>query len=192
MGTFSRLLGAIGNFLHIGGPSGPVWNDNAGVVEAKDSTNASYVNVRGADPAVNDDLVTLRYLNAHAGGSTTVRIYGVPQTFTTSLNGPVLMSQFSFDPSIYPATGQTIYLKVVFFCSSASDTCTVTLTNVTDALLVATLSTSLVTPDAQQVVLAVPANLPNSPKQYAIKVQRSGGVASDSVTVVNCYLEVFY
>ena len=164
MGTFSRLLGAIGNFLHIGGPSGPVWNDNAGVVEAKDSTNASYVNVRGADPAVNDDLVTLRYLNAHAGGSTTVRIYGVPQTFTTSLNGPVLMSQFSFDPSIYPATGQTIYLKVVFFCSSASDTCT----------------------------LAVPANLPNSPKQYAIKVQRSGGVASDSVTVVNCYLEVFY
>jgi|SRR5271166_3816 len=189
--VWERFLGVIGSFFQVGGPSGPGLNDNAGALEAKDPTNTTYVNLRGADPVVANDLVTLEYFNAHASPTTT-RVYGVSQTFTTTLNGPVQMSQFPFDPSVYPTTGRTIFLKIVFFCSSVSDTCTVVLTNVTDALTVATLTTSLTTPDFQTAILAVPANLPNSLKQYALTVQRSGGVASDSVTIDNCYFEVFY
>jgi len=65
MSFFSRIAGAVATFFQFGGPSGPGINDNAGVLEAKDSTNAVFAIMRGADPVNPNDFVTLEYFQAH-------------------------------------------------------------------------------------------------------------------------------
>jgi hypothetical protein len=65
MSLFSRIAGAVASFFQFGGPSGPGLNDNAGVLEAKDSTNTVFTNMRGADPVGSNDFVTLEYFQAH-------------------------------------------------------------------------------------------------------------------------------
>ena len=65
---FQRLAGIVGSFFQIGGLSGPGLNANGTALETKDSTNTTYANMRGADPVINNDLVTLQYFNAHSGG----------------------------------------------------------------------------------------------------------------------------
>jgi|SRR5271170_5155822 len=62
MSLFSRLAGVIGTFFQIGGPAGPGLNDNAGALEAKNSTNAAFVNLRCLDPVNPNDAVTLEYI----------------------------------------------------------------------------------------------------------------------------------
>lgn len=50
MGLFQRLAGTVSSFFQIGNAGGPGWNDNAGSLDAKDSTNTTLVNVRVATP----------------------------------------------------------------------------------------------------------------------------------------------
>lgn len=63
MSLFERIAGVLSSFFQIGGPGGPGWNDNAGALEAKNSTNSAFAVIRGADPVASNDLVTLEYLN---------------------------------------------------------------------------------------------------------------------------------
>lgn len=60
---FQKLRGVIGNILQIG-LSGPQIKNNSGAIEARDSTDAGFAIVRGADPVGNDDLVTKRNVNS--------------------------------------------------------------------------------------------------------------------------------
>ena len=74
-------LGLAGSQLKsiIGGPS-----FGAAAIEARDTADAAYVNVRGADPVIADDLVTLRYLQANYGGLNTVKAIEVALVGATS------------------------------------------------------------------------------------------------------------
>jgi hypothetical protein len=65
MSLFSSIAGAIASFFQIGGPNGPGFSDNVGALEAKNSTNSAFVNVRGADPVGPNDFVTLEYSETH-------------------------------------------------------------------------------------------------------------------------------
>jgi hypothetical protein len=65
MGLFARIAGVVGAFFQIGGPAGPAWKNNGGNLDGRNASDSAYVNVRGADPIVANDLVTLEYANAH-------------------------------------------------------------------------------------------------------------------------------
>lgn len=69
MGLYGRIAGVIGSFFQVGGPAGPGLVDDAGNIDAKNAVQTSYVNVRGADPVIANDLVTKQYGDAHYGGS---------------------------------------------------------------------------------------------------------------------------
>ena len=62
MSVFSRIAGIVGSFFQIGGTSGPAWKDDAGNLDARDPTDATFVNVRVADPVGTSDAVTLNYV----------------------------------------------------------------------------------------------------------------------------------
>lgn len=70
MGVFSKLLGTVTSFFQVGGPGGPgLANDGgSGNLGAYNPAESAYVNVRGKDPAIADDLVTKRYGDANYGG----------------------------------------------------------------------------------------------------------------------------
>lgn len=53
----------------MGGPSGPEWVDDGGVIEARNSAGSALTNARGSDPAKPNDFVTLEYANAHYADS---------------------------------------------------------------------------------------------------------------------------
>jgi hypothetical protein len=63
VGLFARLAGVVNNFFQIGGPGGPGWNNNAGLLEGKNSTNTGFVVVRGATPVGDNDLTTKAYVD---------------------------------------------------------------------------------------------------------------------------------
>jgi hypothetical protein len=67
----SKVWGVTRSFFQIGGSTGPgLANDGgSGNLGAYNATQSGYVNVRGADPVVAHDFVTLEYGNAHYGGS---------------------------------------------------------------------------------------------------------------------------
>lgn len=87
MGLFERVLGTVSTFFQIGGPLGPRWKDNANNLDARDSADANFVNVRVADPVVANDAVSLEYLSS-----------GVPGL-------PLLNSQ-SHHWALFPGNGQ--------------------------------------------------------------------------------------
>jgi hypothetical protein len=62
----SKIRGTFETLFQIG-KGGPQVKDNAGSIDARNSADAAYVNVRGADPAIADDLVTKRYGDASYG-----------------------------------------------------------------------------------------------------------------------------
>ena len=70
MSLFKQFAGIISPFFQIGGPSGSGINLNGTALEAKDSANSVYVNMRGADPVANNDLVTLEYGNTNYAPNT--------------------------------------------------------------------------------------------------------------------------
>jgi hypothetical protein len=109
---------------------------------------------------------------------------------STTQTGPYTVTQFPFDASKFP--GATFKFKAVMLVASASDTLSLNLINYTDAVTVTTFTSVSTTPDYQSVTLTAPTNLPNSEKQYYVTIQRTGGISSDAVTVLNCYLEVSY
>ncbi len=64
MGLFAKIAGVVNTFFQIGGPGGPGWNDNAGVLEGKNSANSAFTIVRGATPLGDNDLTTKQYVDS--------------------------------------------------------------------------------------------------------------------------------
>jgi hypothetical protein len=102
MGLFSRLAGTVATFFQIGGPDGPGFNDNAGVLEGKDPTNTVFAIVRGATPVNPNDLVTKAYddtafkpiiVSAQASGATALPANSAAEHFivitTTGVNAAI-------------------------------------------------------------------------------------------------------
>jgi hypothetical protein len=89
MSLFSRIAGVVTSFFQIGGPSGSGWNDNAGALEGKNSTNSAFVNVRGADPAGLNDFVTLESLSNFAASP--VKTLGRFEYWGGTTNGATLI-----------------------------------------------------------------------------------------------------
>ena len=68
---FSRLRGTFLSLFRINDVQ--LKRESSSAIGARDDTDAGYINVRGADPFIDDDLVTLRYLNS-TGTSGEVRV----------------------------------------------------------------------------------------------------------------------
>ena len=64
MGLFSRLAGVVNSFFQLGGPGGPGFNANSGVLEAKNSGNTAFAIMRGATPVGDNDLATKAYVDS--------------------------------------------------------------------------------------------------------------------------------
>jgi hypothetical protein len=92
MGFFQRVTGTIVSFFQFGGPSGPGLNDNAGVLEAKDSTNTVFANLRAADPVGLNDCVTLESLSNFAASP--VKTLGRFEYWGGTTNGATLIEGF--------------------------------------------------------------------------------------------------
>lgn len=69
MSIFSKVRGTIETIFQIG-LGGPQVKNNAGVIEARDATDAGYVKVRGADPAAANDFVTKGYADTNYADGT--------------------------------------------------------------------------------------------------------------------------
>ncbi len=89
----------------------------------------------------------------------------------------------NFDPSTIPDPGAPMFptRKITFvarlYTSSASIGAQIRLFNVTDGTAVAStvLTSTSVIPENQSVVLAVPADLPNSEKSYEVQLRNTSG-----------------
>lgn len=101
MSIFTRIAGVFGALFQIGGPNSPGVRSNTGGIEARNSANSAFAVVRGADPAINDDLVTLRYFNAHAGSGAVVST-----AYATGEGGPL-------DPAGGNVTLATLVVNIV-------------------------------------------------------------------------------
>ena len=99
MSLFSRVIGTVSSFFQIGGPGGPRLKNDTGDIDARNSGDSAYVNVRGADPVAANDFVTLEYANdnyalpAHAWG----------QALGTSVSSTqfVVLAQQVITPKLY-------------------------------------------------------------------------------------------
>lgn len=65
---FTRLLGTMRSFLHIGGPSGPRVARNGDALEGRLSDNSDFAVMRGAMPGDANDLATKQYVDTIAQG----------------------------------------------------------------------------------------------------------------------------
>jgi len=63
MGLFSQLAGTMASFFQIGGPGGPGLNDNAGAIEAKNSSNSAFAILRAATPVGDNDAAVKSYVD---------------------------------------------------------------------------------------------------------------------------------
>lgn len=58
MSLFQRQLGIVGSLFQVGGPTGPQWKNNSGVLESRNSADNAFAVVRGAAAVGNSDHVT--------------------------------------------------------------------------------------------------------------------------------------
>ncbi len=94
MGLFARILGSVASFFQIGGPNGPGFNDNAGALEAKNSTNTAFTIARGADPVNPNDFVTLESLSSPGGTAAPPRTLNRFEYWGGTTNGATLLEGF--------------------------------------------------------------------------------------------------
>jgi hypothetical protein len=69
---YLKLRGTIGSILQIDATAatpGPLLKNTSGNLDVRNDADAAFVNVRGADPVIDDDLVTKRYGDANYGGA---------------------------------------------------------------------------------------------------------------------------
>lgn len=62
---FKKMTGVVGQILQFRSGDGALLKeDGAGILQSRDSADAAFAKMQAADPAADDDLVTLRYFNA--------------------------------------------------------------------------------------------------------------------------------
>ena len=59
MGFFSNILGSLGNFFQIGGPTGPGINNSSGILQARNAANSAFARFQVANPVSDMDAVNL-------------------------------------------------------------------------------------------------------------------------------------
>jgi hypothetical protein len=67
MSLWSKIRGTIETIFQLG-LGGPQLKNNAGVIEARNPTDAAYVVVRGLDPVAANDFATKNYVDNGSGG----------------------------------------------------------------------------------------------------------------------------
>ena len=75
-----------------GGTVGPLWNNNGGVLAAKDPTNTTLVVVQGAPPVGANDFTQKGYADTHVGGSSLPAPPGSGTTVLTDTTGTLTWS----------------------------------------------------------------------------------------------------
>ena len=85
MSFFSKIRGTFETIFQIG-KSGVQLKNNAVKLEVRDAADAAFVIARAADPVGNDDLVTLRYFNAHNEGAAGLEIVKMPLAHATKVS----------------------------------------------------------------------------------------------------------
>jgi len=93
--TFITAGGTTSSTWSLGGTLGPLWNNNAGVLEARNPANSAYIVVRGATPAASNDLATKAYVDSASGGTLAGDVTGL-----ASSNALVSMSGSSGTVSV--------------------------------------------------------------------------------------------
>ena len=80
----SKIRGTTETAFQIG-LGGPQLKDDTGEIDARNAADAAYVNVRGADPIIADDLVTKRYVTAPNVSYTPAVLTNWPPTAPTNV-----------------------------------------------------------------------------------------------------------
>ena len=93
MAFFSKLRGTFSTLFQLG-DQGPQLKNNAGVVEARNSADAAFVKVRGADPVGADDLVTKRYGDANYVTAIALSAHVVAASFTIAAGNAAYVSRY--------------------------------------------------------------------------------------------------
>lgn len=91
--TWTTTPGTTQPVWHVGGSAGPVLNNNAGVLEHKDSTNTSLVVTRAAAPVASTDVANKAYADTHLAGASIASPSGsstVPEWNGTALTWSAL------------------------------------------------------------------------------------------------------
>lgn len=85
MSFYSKIRGTFETLFQIG-KGGPQIKNSSGVIEARNSTDAAYVNVRGLDPVAAQDFVTLTYFNANNAAALDVAVVQMPLLLATKVS----------------------------------------------------------------------------------------------------------
>jgi hypothetical protein len=80
---FTVAVGTSNQTWQIGGPNGPLFNDNAGALEANNASNTGQVVLRAATPVGSTDVANKSYVDTHLGGIT----FPTPSTGYAYYNG---------------------------------------------------------------------------------------------------------
>jgi hypothetical protein len=112
MSFYEKLRGTIETIFQIG-LGGPQLKDNAGNIDARDPADAAYVNVRGLDPLIPQDLTTKFYVDSIATPANTQRTIRIPIALATVSSVTALsLTDRVFDcrveivtPYVFPVAG---------------------------------------------------------------------------------------
>lgn len=102
------------------GKGGPLLKDASGVIQHRDASDSAYARAQGADAIVDDDLVTLRQLNAGGGTNGIATLVQSDQTLTTgslSASGGTI----DLDLTSFIDEGQIIDLQVTRTAGTGGD-----------------------------------------------------------------------
>jgi len=83
--VWKKIRGLSNSLLQIG-LGGVQLKNNAGVLEARDSSDSAFVIGRGLDPVANNDWVTLAYFNANNNAATGLTIVRMPLALATKVS----------------------------------------------------------------------------------------------------------
>jgi hypothetical protein len=114
MSLWSKIIGTITSTFQIG-LGGPLWNNNAGNIEARNSTNSGFVIGRGATPVAANDWATKAYVDSGAviadGGVQEIRFAitnSAAQNSVTSIPSGAIVIACELDIAVAYTAGATI------------------------------------------------------------------------------------
>lgn len=146
--SFTSTNGTTSATWQLSAPTGPLWNNNSGVLEARNAANSAYAVVRGGTPTAGNDLVNKTYADAHAGNSVTGTglwynsASGTLNAAAVALSGDLTSGALS--GSNVPLTLATVNSNVGSFgSSSTSNTITVNAKGLVTAVSATTIAAPL-------------------------------------------------
>lgn len=89
MSLFSKIRGTFETLFQIG-KGGPNIKSTGGALESRNAADAAYANMRGADPLVADDLITLRHFDANNAAATGVTVVQMPLALATKVSTTII------------------------------------------------------------------------------------------------------